>query len=100
MTQDLRYSILHPITHRVKKLASLTTWSISLLFFLSTAEHQTAELYYKKGRIISPGEIYHGTLAWTSSRRQVYEKLSWKPNGDAFQKSSWNQMSLPIYQGH
>ena len=27
------------------------------------------------------------------------EKLLWKQNKDASKRSSWNQMSLPIYQG-
>ena len=42
--------------------------------------------------------IYHGILARNSSTYQAFEKLLWKPSEDASQKSSWNQMSLPIYQ--
>ena len=35
-----------------------------------------------------------------SSRYQVFEKLLRKPSEDASQWSSWDQMSLQIYQGH
>ena len=31
---------------------------------------------------------------------KVFEKLQWKPSEDASRRSSWNQMSLTILQGH
>ena len=53
-----------------------------------------------KTRSISQEVIYHGTLARTSSRYQVFEKLLWKLSEDASQRSSLNQMSLLKQQGH
>ena len=86
-------------TPPVKKLAPLTT-RFSSLRCVSAAEHQTAEQYYKtfktKHLNISQEAIYHGTIARTSSRYQAVEKLLWKQSEDDSQKSSWNQMSLPI----
>ena len=43
---------------------------------------------------------HHGIFAKTSSRYNAFQRLLWKPNEDASQESSWNQMSLTIYQGH
>ena len=48
---------------------------------------------------ISRGAIRLGILA-TTSRYQVFENRLLKPSEDASQKSSWNQMPLPIYQDH
>ena len=49
---------------------------------------------------ISKETIYHQILARISSRYQVFMKLLWKPSEDASQKSSWNKISIPIYQLH
>ena len=74
---------------------------------VSAAEHHTAEQYSKtdrrkprKNQRITQEEIYHGILARTSSRFQTFKKLLWKKSEVASQKSSWNKISLPIYQGH
>ena len=32
--------------------------------------------------------------------KSLIKKLPWKSNEDASQKSSWNETSLPMYQGH
>ena len=44
--------------------------------------------------------IYHGILPRTFSRYQAFKKPLWKQSEDASQKSSWNQISIQIYQGH
>ena len=50
-------------------------------------------------RNIFQGAIYHGILASTSSRYQPFGKLLWKQRR-LKKRSSWNQMSVPIYQCH
>ena len=64
---------------------------------VSAAEHHTAEQYSKtagqKSESISQEAIYHGTLARTSSRYQVFEQLLWKPSEDASQRSSESNLT-------
>ena len=88
----------HTNTSPVKKLAPLTTRSSQRS--VSAAECHTAEQYSKPGKAkppnISQEAVYHGILARTSSRYQAVENLLWNQSEDASQKSSWNQMSLPI----
>ena len=90
-------------TSPVIKLAPLTTRHSSLRY-VSAAEHHTAEKYSKtsmtKHQRHLPRSNLSVILVKTSSRYQVFEKLFWKPNEYATQKSSRNQMSLPMYQGH
>ena len=93
----------HSNTPPLRKQAPLTTRSSSLRS-VSAAEHHTAEQYSQTGRTNPQKHLprsniqYHRILARTSSRYQFFEKLLWKPREDASQRSSWNQMSLPIYQ--
>ena len=98
-----RCAMLHSNIPPVKKQIPLTMRSSSLKCVLA-AERQTAEQYSKTGWVKRRKHlvraIYHEILARTSSGFQVFEKLHWKPSEDTSQMSSWNQMSLPIYEGH
>ena len=76
----------HTQTHsQLRKLSPLTARSSSLRC-VSAAEHHTGEQNSKTGRT-KPGQRY-----------QTFQKLLWKPNEDASQKSTWNQMSQSISQ--
>ena len=97
----------HTQTHiPIKKLAPLTIRSMQQfkVCICSRAPHcmknSTPKRAGQNPERISQEAIYYGILAWTSSRYQAFEKLLWKPGEDASQKSSWNQMSTPIYHGH
>ena len=72
----------------VRKREPLTTRSSSLRR-VSAAEHHTQnstpKLAGQTSESISQEAIYHGTLARSSSRYQVFEKLLWKPSEDASQ---------------
>ena len=57
---------------------------------------RTPKLAGQTPEIVSHTAIYHRILRRTSSRYQIFEQLLWEPSEDASQKSSWNQMSLPI----
>ena len=96
---DRRCAMSHSNTAPVRNRAPLTAWSSSLRY-VSATEHPTAEQYFKRTEqnleSISQEAIYHGTLGRTSSRYQVFEKLLWKPSEAASQRSSWDQMPLPI----
>ena len=74
---------------------------VSCLYRLpsTTLQNSTPKLAGRNPENISHGALQLEILARTS-RCQAFEKLLWKPSEDASQKSSWNQMSLPIYQGH
>ena len=92
-------------TYAVIKLEPLTTRSIcSSLRCVSAAEHHTAEHYTKADRIKLRKHLPRSSLQLNTRQDflkvQAFEKLPWKPSEDASQISSWNQMSLPIYQGH
>ena len=63
---------------------------------ISTLQNSTPKRAGENFESVSQEAIYHGTLARTSLRYQVFEKLLWKPSEDASQKLSWNQMSLSI----
>ena len=84
----------HSYTPPVRNLAPLTARSSSLRC-VSAAKHRTAEQCStpagQKSKSISQEVIYHGTLARTSSRYQVFEK----PSKDASQRSFWNQIITP-----
>ena len=62
----------------------------------TTLKNSTPKLAGQNPESISQEAIYHRIITRTSSRNQVVEKLLWKPSEDAYQKSSWNQMSLSI----
>ena len=87
------------ITADHKKLAPLTTRSSSLRC-VSAAEHQTAEQYSKTGRTKPLKHLPRSSLSWNTYQHFLKipsrGKLLWKQSEDASQKSSWNQMSLPI----
>ena len=107
LTRYCHVSTMRNVTQNttpVRKLAPLTTRSSSLRC-VSAADHHTAEQYTTKRlgqnlERISQEEINHGIHAMASSRQQDTKQLLRKPGEDASQGSSWNQMSLPIYQGH
>ena len=85
---------------QVKKLAALTTRSSCLRCVSAAEQNSSPILATQNPGSISQEAIYHGILTMTSLRHQTFEKLLWKPSEDASQKSSLNQMWLPICQGH
>ena len=90
----------------VRKRAPLTTRRTrsNSLRCVSAAAHRTADSTPNRGgqnpESISEDAIYHGILEKTSPRYHVFKKLLWKSSEDASQRSSWKQMSLPIYRCH
>ena len=65
---------------------------------------QPSTTLQKYGRTKPRKLIPKTNLSWNTSQDFVmiasFEKMLWKPSGDASQKPPWNQIPLLIYQGH
>ena len=87
---DQRWAMSPSNTPPVRNRTPLTVRSWSLRCVPAEQDSKTGRTKPRK----HPEEATsNGTLA---SRYQVFEKLLWKPSEDSSQRSSWNQMSLPI----
>ena len=86
---DRRRAMSHSNTPPVRNRAPLAAWSSSLKGVYhqpSTAlKNTTAKTTGQNSESIFQEAIYHGTLARTSSRYQVFEKLIWRSREDASQ---------------
>ena len=85
----------------VRKLAPLTTWSISLRYIGSRASHCRTVLQNEPEMNQKASPKMRSIMEHSAGLplySKVFEKLLWKPSKDASQRSSWNWMSLPIYQ--
>ena len=99
--------MLHSNTPPVEKVVQMITLPNSLRR-VSAAENHTTEQYSNTGRIkiifniesISQRAFYHSILARTSSKCQPFEELLWKPSEDASLTLAWDQLLIPLYQGH
>ena len=109
------YSIQNTVTDRRCALILLNTPSVknknhrlqdSSSWHALDAEYRTAAKSSKTDRtklgkhLPCNEEFIMKFSAGLSSRYQALEKLLWKPSEDIAQKSSWNQMSIPIYKVH
>ena len=87
----------------VRKRSSLTA-RFSSLWCVSAVEHRTANSASKTGRTKPWKHLPRSNLSWNTRQEFLKTPSLWedalKTERDVSQKSSWNQMSLPMYQSH